>query len=344
MLHESSVPWQAARRGEDATNASDGARRKGRFAVTHRALLQAAILACGLVVVAGCKTNTAADANWKPEVVLSKGMEPHDPLRYQLVPGSKATSTMLVSIPSSKTTTSTAEAFTNEPGFRFVVSSGPVMKLPNGNVRIEVTIREAEAIVPRGMDAEEARGYQMSASLLKSVGGWIEVDDRGVVRQSELNQAAMNPDLPVRLLMMIVQARSSLARVVFPEGPVGLRGRWEARKTVNAFGFEIRQVDRYTLTQSSNGVLGLRVEIAESAPTQTVRFEESRTRFELESLSVQARGDLVVRLDTLEASGRVEGRATERLSVRRGGKWERVEHDSAFRIDIEVESERPSTP
>lgn len=61
--------------------------------------------------------------------------------------------------------------------------------------------------------------------------------------------------------------------------------------------------------------------------------------FKLESLSVSARGDLVVKLDTLEASGRVKGRATEVLSVTRAGVTEEVALDSAFQIDIDVQSE-----
>jgi hypothetical protein len=105
------------------------------------------------------------------------------------------------------------------------------------------------------------------------------------------------------------------------------------------FGFEIHQIDRYTINDRIGDELRLGVEIVESAPQQTVTFEEGGVNFKLESLSVSAQGDLVVELDTLEASGRVKGRATEVLSVTRDGVTERVGLDSTFQIDIDVQSE-----
>ena len=305
--------------------------------MTKRALLRAWMVTCGLLVVQGCKTNTAKDANWKPVVVLEQGMAPQLPLRYAIAEGSTTTSTMELTIPSQTTTTSQSEAFTKAPGLRIVVATGPAAKLANGNTRVDINIVEAEAITHAGTDPEVARDFGASAGLLRGVGGWIEVDDRGVIQKSDLNEAAKSANLPIRLLMTVIQARSSLARVVFPFESVGLGGRWEARKQVEMFGFEIEQVDRYKLLERVGDELRLAVEIAESAPKQTVEFEDQGMKVKLESLSVSARGDLVVHFDALEASGRVEGRATEVLSVKgRDGK-ENIELDSAFRVDIAVE-------
>lgn len=306
--------------------------------MTKRTLLRVLTMTCGLLVVVGCKTNTAKDANWKPEVVLEGGMVPRQPLRYSLAEGSTTTSTLELSISSMTTTTEDGEAFTTAPGLRIVVTSRVAAKLPNGNTRLDIKLVEAEAIMPEGADADVDTDFQTSAALLRDLGGWFEVDDRGITRRSELNQAAKSHELPIRLLMTIIQARSSLARVIFPSDPVGVRGRWEARKRFEMFGFEIHQIDRYTLNDRIGDELRLGVEIVESAPEQTVAFEEEGVHFKLESLSVSARGDLVVKLDTLEASGRVKGRATEILSVTRAGVTEEVELDSAFQIDIEVQS------
>jgi hypothetical protein len=305
--------------------------------MTKRALLRALMMTCGLLVAYGCKTNTAKDANRKPVVVLEQGMAPHLPLRYAIAEGSTTTSIMELSIPTQTTVTNEGEAFSKAPGLRVVVSTGPAAKLANGNTRVNIKIVSAEATNPEGTDPQVARDYEASARLLSGVGGWIEVDDRGAIQQSELNQAAENPNLPIRLLMTIIQARSSLARVVFPIEPVGVGGRWEARKQVEMFGFQIQQIDRYTLVERVGDELKLSVEIAESAPKQTVEFEEQGMKVKLDSLSVSARGDLVVHFDMLEASGRVEGRATEVLSVKGPDGKESIELDSAFRVDIAVE-------
>ena len=60
-------------------------------------------------------------------------------------------------------------------------------------------------------------------------------------------------------------------------------------------------------------------------------------KVKLESLTVSARGELVVHFNALEASGRVEGRATEVLSVKGPDGKESIELDSAFRVDIAVQ-------
>ena len=305
--------------------------------MTKRALFHALIVTCGLLILHGCKTNTAQDADRSPEVVLERGTAPYLPLRYTIAEGATTTSTMELSVPSQMMVTSEGEEVTKAPGLRVVVSSGPAVKLGNGNTRFNVRIVDATAILPEGAEAEVERDFTTSAALLRNVGGSIEVDDRGVVQRSELNQAAKNPDLPIRLMMTIMQVRSSLARVIFPVRSVGVSGRWESRKRIQMFGFDIEQVDRYTIMQRVGDELRLRVEIAESAPRQTISFQEEGMEVELESLSVAARGDLVASFDTLEASGWVEGKATEVFSVKRDGRTERIELDSMFRIDIAVQ-------
>ena len=310
--------------------------------MTKPALLRTLTVTCGLLVLHGCKSDTAKDASLK-SVVLEQGRTPRRTLRYTIEEGSTTTSTMELSISSMTTTASAGEDFTEEPGLRVVVASGPAVKLPNGNVRLETRILLAEAITPPGADPDIGRDLNTSAALLRDAGGWIEVDNRGVVRRSELNEAAKNPNLPVRLVMTIAQARTSLARVVLPIDPVGVTGRWEERKRFKVFGFEIQQVDRYTLNETAGDELRLRVEIVESAPNQTVTFEEEGLEFTLQSLSVSARGDVTVNLNALESSARVQGRSTEILTVKRPEGTEEIKLDSVFQVNIDVEHE-PAPP
>lgn len=299
------------------------------------ALWGAFTMACGIAVLQGCKSDTAKDAKMESVLVLEKGIVPQFPLRYQIEEGAKTTSTMEISTSSMTAATSDGEELVDAPGLRFVVSSGPAIKLPSGNARFEVRILEAEAILPPGTDPELGQDYTKSAEVLREVGGSIEVDDRGILVQSELNQAAKNPDLPIRLLMTLVQARTSLARVVLPADPVGVGARWEARKRVEVFGFEIVQIDRYRLEDKVGDELRLSVEIAESAPKQTLKFEEQGVEYTLQSLSVSARGNITVGLDALEGSARVQGRSTEVLTVTRSGTTERIELDSAFQVRLD---------
>lgn len=307
--------------------------------MTKQALLRTLTVLCGLFVVQGCKSDTAKDAKIRPVVVLEYGLNPRGLLRYTIEEGSVATSTMELSISSMTTTTSAGEEFTESPGLRFVVSSGPAIKLPSGNVRFDIGIVSAEAVTPPGVDPDVERDLNKSAALLEEIGGWIEVDDSGTIQRSELNQAAKNPNVPTRLLMTIVQARASLARIILPDEPVGLDARWEARKQLKVYGFEMQQIDRYTLLDKVDDKLKLRIEIRQTAPKQTLTFVEEDVEFALKSLSMSAQGDVLLDLNALEGTAQIDGQASEVLAVKTVDGTERIKLDSAFELKTEVRYE-----
>lgn len=307
--------------------------------MTKQVFLRAFTVTCGLLVFAGCKSETALSAKKDPVVVLDYGSAARQPLRYEIQDGFMTTSTLEISTSSMTTTTKDGEELTNAPTLRFVVSSGPAIKLPTGNVRLDVRIVDVEAFVPDGSKPEVERDFSQSAALLREVGGSIEVDDRGNTIRSELNEAAKNPNVPIRLLMTIIHARTSLARIVFPGPPVGLGAVWEARQQLKLYGFEIQRVDRYTLINRNADEVKLRVDITHTAPEQTLTFVEEGVEFALKSLSTTARGDVILNVKALEGTARVAGQSTEVLSVKTGDSSERIELDSAFQLKMDVRYE-----
>ena len=307
--------------------------------MTKQALQRAFTVTCALLVFTGCKSDTAIDAKKDTVVVLDYGNAARRPLRYEIQDGFMTTSTLEISTSSMTTTTGDREELTDAPTLRFVVSSGPAIKLPSGNVRLDVRIVDVEAVVPQGFEPEVERDFNQSAALLREVGGSIEVDDRGNTIRTELNEAAKNPNVPMRLLMTIIHARTSLARIVFPRAPVGFGAVWEARQQLKLYGFEIQRVDRYTLIDRNADEVKLRVDITHTAPEQTLTFVEEGVEFALKSLSTTARGDVILNVKALEGSARVEGQSTEVLSVKTGESAERIELDSAFQLKMDVSYE-----
>jgi hypothetical protein len=293
-------------------------------------------LVCGLLVLQGCKVRTGVVDTKDPIVVLEYGVGPRLPLRYAIQEGSTTTSTLEISTSSMTTTTSSGEKLTQGPSLRVVVSSGPAIKLPTGNIRLDIRIVDSKAVLPPGFKSEVARDFNQSAALLRDVGGWIEVDDRGNIVRSELNQAAKNPKVPTRLLMTIVQARTSLARVVFPPEPVGLGARWEARKELKLYGFEIQQTDRYTLRDRGADTVKLEVDIVHRAPAQNLTFAEEGMELALNSLSTTARGEVDLRLSALEGNARLKGESQESLTVTKDDQTQSIELDSAFELRMDV--------
>jgi hypothetical protein len=294
---------------------------------------------CGLLIVAGCKSSTAKDAKMEPISLLEAGAEPRELLRYKLEGGTMTTSTMELSISSMASSTSAGAEIARPPGLRVVVTSGPAVELDNGLTRFDIRIVRAEAVMPPGVDREVERDLNRSAALLKDVGGWIEVDDRGIVREADFNQAAKDPNVPVRMLATIVNVRTSLARVILPAEPVGLGAEWEAKKELTLYGFEIEQVDRFTLAERVGDEVKIGVEIVQTAPKQTVTFEEEGVEFALDSLTMSAQGDVILNLNALEGSARAQGQSSEALTVKTVEGAEEIEVTSAFQLKMTVSYE-----
>ncbi len=294
---------------------------------------------CGLLAFQGCKSDTAKDAKVEPVLLLEAGEEPRTQLRYMVQDGSVTTSTMELTTSSMTTTTSAGAEIAKTPGLRFVVSSGPAINLDNGDARFDVRIVQAEAIIPPGADPEVESDFNRSAALLKDVGGWIEVDNRGIVQHSELNQSAQNANVPKRLLMTIVHARTSLARIILPAEPVGIGASWEARKDLTVYGFKMQQVDKYTLTDKVGDEVKLDIEIVQTAPKQTLTFVEEGVEYALQSLSMSAEGNVILNLNALEGRSRIAGQSAEVLTVKTVESTEEIERNSAFQLSMEVRYE-----
>jgi hypothetical protein len=310
-------------------------RRKGDF-MTKQVLLRALILVTALLVLNGCKSDTAKDAkSGDPVLVLDAGQEPLAPLRYKIAHGTTTTATMDFGI-ASLATSSASAALTVIPGVRLHIVSGPSMQGKRGSTRFDVRIVKSEAIVPEGIDPAVAQDLNKSASVLNNVGGWVEVDDRGIIQRTELNEAAKRSDVPVRLLVMIINARTSLARVLLPAQPVGAGARWEARKDLVLYGFKVSQVDTYTLTEKVGDELKLNVQIQQTALPQTVTFEEEGVELSVESFKMNATGEVIANLNALETNAAASGESVGVLNVKTVDGTERVEVDRAFQVRMTV--------
>ena len=299
-----------------------------------QAIMRSLILLSALLVLASCKKDgssaTAADANADPELLLEAGAEPQGPLRYKIAEGTTTKSNMDFTI-ATLATTSEAAALSVVPGVRLHIVSGPAMATDNG-VKFEVNIAKAEAAVPQGIDAKLADELRQSAAILDDVGGTVEMNDRGIMLSTELNDKAKSPDLPLRLLMMIVNARTTLSRVVLPAEPVGLGARWEARKELTLYGFKVQQVDSYTLVERVGDEIKLNVTVTQNALPQSVDFPEDGVSIAVEQMVANARGEIILNLNALESDAAAAGEATDKLTVTGPEGTEKVEVNEAFEI------------
>lgn len=311
--------------------------------MTNQVVSRALILMSVLFVLNGCKSENAKDAKANdPVLVVDQGAEPREALRYDIAHGTTATATMEYALARLATTESTA-ALEVTPGVRLHIVSGPTLEGKRGSTRFDVRIVKAEAIVPEGSDPALKLDLDKRVSVLNNVGGWVEIDDRGIIQRSELNSGAKNPDLPARLLLMLINARTTLSRIVLPAQPVGIGARWEASKQLSLYGFKISQSDTYTLTEKSGDEITLSVQVQQTAPKQTVTFEEEGVELTLDSLSMNGTGTVVLNLKELEANARASGEASSFLNVKTVDGSEQVAIDSAFDVKMTVVHEVAET-
>lgn len=307
--------------------------------MNKQAFVRGLVLAVALLAWGGCNkgdgAKTAKDAKKSdPVLVLDAGQEPRAPLRYDIAPGTSTTSTMDFGLAALATSRTGAE-LTVVPGVRLHIASGPSIKSKRGT-RFDVRITKAEALIPAGLDPDVARDLNQSAAVLNNVGGWVEIDDRGLIQASELNERAQRADIPVRLLVMIINARTSLSRVILPAEPVGVGARWEAQKQLVLYGFAISQVDTYTLTEKNGDELKINIAVQQTALPQTVNFDDEGMALTVESYSMNASGKIIANLRALEANAAASGDSTGILQVQTPEGTEPVEVDRAFQVRMTV--------
>jgi hypothetical protein len=292
------------------------------------------ILASALLALTSCKedktSSTAADANTDVVRLLDAGAEPKTPLRYKIAEGTTTKSNMDFTV-ATLATTKDAAVLSVVPGVRLHIVSGPAMLTDKG-VKFEVNIAKAEAAIPKGLDPKVAEDLRKSASILDDVGGTVEMNDRGIALSAVLNDKAKNPDLPLRLLMMIVNARTTLSRVVLPAEPVGLGARWEARKELTLYGIKVQQVDSYTLIDRVGDEIKLNVTVTQNALPQTVDFPDEGISIGVEQMVANARGEIILNLNALESDAAAAGEATDKLTVTDSEGTEKIEINDAFEI------------
>jgi len=297
-------------------------------------IVRGLVLAAALLALTSCKKDkssaTAADAVTDAVLLLDAGAEPKAPLRYKIAEGTTTKSNMDFTV-ATLATSDDGAALSVVPGVRLHVVSGPAMRTDKG-VKFEVNIVKAEAAVPQGLDPEVAEDLRQSAEILDDVGGTVEMNDRGIALSASLNDKAKNPDLPVRLLLMIVNARSTLSRVVLPAEPVGLGARWEARKEITLYGFKVQQVDSYTLIERVGDEIKLNVTVTQTALPQTVDFPDDGISIGVEEMVANARGEIILNLNALESDAAGSGEALNKLTVTTAEGTEKIEISEAFEI------------
>ena len=294
------------------------------------------VLAYAVLALGACReSNTAAVAAAEDDGgvrVLDKGQRPRSKIRYSVAAGSTTSSTTTLRVASLVTGEQNA-TLTVLPGLRLDIVAGPAEVTERG-VKFKVDVVRSEALVPDGLDDRLADQLRDGAALAQSIGGWVEVDDRGQVLAGAFDQQAKRPGLPDRLLRMIVNSRETLTRIRLPEEKVGLGARWESRRQIKAYGFDLQQVNTYTLVDRVGDEIMLNVTVQQMARPQRLDFPEDGVEISLRSMTSEAEGQIIVDLDALESDASVNGTAEDDLLVKTLEGTESIDIKEKFEIQV----------
>ncbi len=293
-------------------------------------------LACAMLAVSACKESKTAAApaaaDDSPVRLLDKGQRPRSVLRYRVSAGTTTSSTTTFRV-ASLATSETDAALTILPGLRLDIVSGPA-ELTERGVKFKVDVVRSEAVVPDEFDDDLADQLRDGAALAERIGGWVELDDRGQVLDGALNQRTKRSDVPVRLLRMIVNSRETLTRVWLPEEKVGLGARWESRRPIKVYGFDLQQVDTYTLVDRVGDELMLNVTVQQIALPQTIEFPEEEIVISVQSMTSRADGQIILDLRALESDASANGTAEDHLLVKTSEGAESIDIKEEFEVQV----------
>ena len=283
--------------------------------MSQRSALCVFILVASLATSACKGSESAKDVKVAdPVTVLERGTQPRERLRYKIASGTTTASSMEF-ILSSMATTPEGTALTVVPGVRLRILAGPAMQTKGGETRYDVRIVKTEPIYSEGTPDQLERDLLEGASVLNQIGGWVEVNDRGMISAANLNAAAQRADIPVRMLVMLINARTTLSRILLPAQPVGIGAKWQAQKRLGLFGFQIDQTDTYTLLSRKGNRLKINVSSKQTAAPQKLSFQQEGVDVMLESYTSDAAGEILIDLTMLSSAAQASGESKGMLQV-----------------------------
>jgi hypothetical protein len=166
------------------------------------------------------------------------------------------------------------------------------------------------------------------------VGGWVEIDNRGVVLAGAFNEATKRDDIPARLLRMVINTRSAVTRVLLPAERVGIGAVWETKRETELYGFKVTHVSNYQLVDQAGDELMLDFISERIGLPQKITFPEEGIEIAVETMNARATGRLILNLAALESDASARGTSVDKIVVKTVSGTERIEADEEFAIQI----------
>lgn len=253
-----------------------------------------------------------ADPPEPPEIeVLDRGATPRTDLRFTVPAGSSETLRMRTYARISQTVGGrTGSGSTPNITFSIDATVDAVDAAGNLTVTYEYAAIEVSDSAPAAL-VEQTRE---ALEPLIGVSGVMVMSDKGELLSNDLTiPAGLAPE--TQQLFDQLQSQATALTVPFPDGKVGLGGRWRASTDVELNGIQFRQSATYTVERVKNGRTTLSIELRQSAPRQEFTPPGSDQSILLLSSKGEGSGENVVAPadSVMPIGGRSDIRTRQRL-------------------------------
>lgn len=266
------------------------------------ALITAAAVVAGILLVGptaetpGPGHGPADDVGAAHLVLLDPGAAPRRPLRYAVPDGQREACRMSME---QHLTMDPAEVKIPDSAFpveHYLFDLAVDGVEDGGDVRTTWSLREARQTSKTPVPPALQKSYAHLSKTLVGLGGSQRVTANGMLRSHAMRP---KPDMPAMLRAQTERLARGLSdlTVPLPVEPVGVGARWEVTEALDAVGLRVTRTLTFELRGIDGDTLDVLMEIAQTAPKQTLHLPILQSGPSITLLSLHTVGEATTRVD-----------------------------------------------
>ncbi len=228
-----------------------------------------------------------------PVQLLAAGQQPRALLRYDIAPGTQVRGVLDI-VSKTQVVGEVDGSLSPLPSVRVLVQVGPSQSI-EGGTRYILRIVDAKILESGASSASDAEAIESELAGLRNMRGRFDIDDRGLVVDSEVPWSRAQENVPPRVLIMLGNVRSAVTVIPLPVEPVGVGAVWEVKRPLQIWSTRMTQVTRYTLQEAQGNLFKLEFTITQTAAPQSAALNP-KEELRLRSYEMKLEGELTLDL------------------------------------------------
>jgi len=266
-------------------------------------------------------------ANTSPAVkLLSPGQGALRQLRYTPTVGEKQEASLTIklsTLPQPKTGQFPGQVF---PTLKLTLANEVQSIAANGDITYVFKILEGDALDTPDAIPEAVKLKRQLAQELVGLTGVTTIDNRGIIKHSNLTVPPKASNSQVQILLLLGEALEQ-TWTMLPAEPVGIGGKWQASVVTysNAYQAKLEQTLTYEIVSMDSHGMKLSVSLDQVAHHQDLK-KQGDARRELDAIKGIGAGEFILNLGKiLPQMAKMSVESITRMSAEITGRMEPVE-------------------